>query len=234
MISGTLLNLLFPSTCPSCKSASDSHTFNPFCTSCWKKIKRYTGPACRVCGIPTVSPHTSICAQCLTTPPPFSKVLFYGIYEGILREAIHCLKFKGVRRLSMPLSRLLEDLPIPEVDLIVPVPLHKENLQNREFNQSALIARHLSRKLLTPLHLTLLKKPGKTPAQTEVSGKERLRNLRNVFGISGDFERRTVLLVDDVITTGATVTECAETLRRAGARQVTVIALARSAPIDCT
>ncbi len=225
-----VLNLLFPSRCPMCGSISDDHLHNPICSTCFGSINRYLGPSCRVCGIPAVSPHTGLCKSCSEEPPPFSAIMYYGVYEGVLREAIHLLKYGGIRRLGKPLSALLTDLPLPDADVIVPVPLHRRRLLEREFNQTAVLARHLSKSLAISLSLTTLIKTRETPRQTEMTGRERLRNLRNAFAVTGDVTDASVLLVDDVITTTATVRECARTLRQAGAKQVTAVALARSRP----
>jgi ComF family protein len=183
-----------------------------------------------VCGIPTVSPLTTLCASCIKEAPPFSKALYFGLYEGALRESIHLYKFGGVRRLSRPLSLLLQSLPIPRVDAIIPVPLHENSLRRREFNQTARIACRLSRDQGIPLRLRTLDKVRETLPQTEVSGKERLSNVKNAFSVRGDLEGLRLLLLDDVITTGATVRTCAEALIGAGAKDIVVLALARSVP----
>ncbi len=227
---GNLLNIFFPSKCPICGNKSDSFLYNPFCTTCWKGIERYSGPACRICGIPTVSNHTITCESCIKTRHPFSQVLCYGIYEGVLREAIHLLKFNGIKRLSKPLGYLLSELPIPKADAIVPVPLHNKSLMQREFNQTAVISRHISKKLKVPLILNVLNKVKDTAPQTDVTGKERLKNVKNAYSASGEINGIDLLLVDDVITTGATVRECSKALMNAGANSVIVIALARSMP----
>jgi ComF family protein len=227
---GNLLNIFFPSKCPICGNRSDSYLHNPICTSCWKEIKRYSGPACKICGMPTVSAHTATCELCLKEGPPFSKVLYYGIYEGTLKEAIHLLKFNGVKSLSKPLGLMLSELQIPNADGIVPVPLNHKNLKQREFNQTASISRHLSKELKIPLMLNVLKKTKDTLPQTDVTGKERLKNVKNAFKVSSMVEGLNLLLVDDVITTGATIRECAKALINAGAESVNVVALARSMP----
>lgn len=223
-----LLNLLFPLACPVCGNDSDSHRQSPVCLSCWNAIERYSGPACLICGLPVVSDVAMHCESCLKTPPAFSKVIYYGIYDGTLRKTIHLLKFKGVKRLARPIAELLSKLSLPEADRIVPVPLHSSRLREREFNQTALISRHLSRLNGIPLLLDVLKKERETLPQTDVTGKERLKNVKNVFTATQAVRGLRIIIVDDVITTGATVNECAKVLAKAGAESVTALALARS------
>jgi len=191
---------------------------------------KYEGPSCRICGTPTVSPHTTTCKSCMDARPPYTQILFYGIYEGVLKESIHLLKFNSRKRLSKPLGSLISGLSLEKADGIVPVPLHIKGLQQRGFNQTAVLGRHLSRELGIPLMLDALRKVRETPPQTDVTGKERLKNIKDAFSVSGDVKGLSLLLVDDVITTGATVKECSRVLMEAGARQVTVVALARSMP----
>ncbi|GER93367.1 ComF family protein [Dissulfurispira thermophila] len=230
MFVSKLLNIFFSAKCPICGNESDYHLYNPFCTRCWRGIERYSGPACNICGMPTTSNLSTICELCLKKPPAFSKVLYYGIYDGALKEAIHLLKFNGVKRLSGPLSLMLSELPIPKADGIIPVPLHPNRLYKREFNQTASISRHLSKNLKIPLMIDVLKKIKETPPQTDVSGKERFKNIRNAFKVCREINGMNLLLIDDVITTGATIRECSKVLIKAGAKSVVVIALARSMP----
>ena len=230
MFLSPFLNLLFPSRCPLCTLPSDLRHYNPLCAACWNRMERYTGPACTLCGLPTDSPRTGLCESCLRSVPPFSGLHYYGIYEGPLREAIHLLKFSGLKRLSGPLSSLLHDLPIPEVDGVVSVPLHRKKLKHREFNQSALLGRHLARHRKTRLLIDAIEKVRETPDQTEVTGKERFANIRGAFYASSKVRGLRLLLVDDVITTGATVHACAKALVKAGAQEIVVAALARSMP----
>ncbi|MFO0751933.1 MAG: ComF family protein [Thermodesulfovibrionales bacterium] len=232
--SDLFLNLLFPSRCPVCGGHSDDSRSNPLCSACWEGIERYAGPACLRCGIPTASFHTTLCASCVQKPPPFSNTLFYGIYDGTLKEAVHLLKFGGIKRLARPLGLLLAALPLPPVDAVVPVPLRKKRLQEREFNQTALLGRRLAGELDVPLLLDALEKTKETPHQTGRGREERLRNVRGAFAVprmmAGKVEGKALLLVDDVITTGTTAAECSGALVKAGARSVTVVALARSLP----
>ena len=229
MFSG-ILNFLFPSRCPLCGNTSDCVLYNPLCSACWSRIEKYTGPSCGICGIPVVSPLATLCESCMKEKPPYAKIFYYGIYEGALREAVHLLKFNGISRLAKPLGRLLAELPRTRVDAVVPVPLHPKRLLQREFNQAALIGRHLARRIQVPFLSHALAKLRDTPPQTEVSGKERLKNVRKAYRASDRVAGLELLLVDDVVTTGATVGECAKALMQAGAKSVTVAAAARSMP----
>ena len=223
-----LINILYPSPCPLCGGTADKFIYSPLCKYCWSQIRRYTGPSCRICAMPFSSELSSICGQCLKQFPPFSKVINFGVYEGALAEAIYQLKFHGVRRISKPLTTLLSNISLPVVDGIVPVPLHIKSLRERGFNQSLLIARKLSRSLRLPLFMDILIKKKETPPQIGLSAKERISNVKNAFTVQGNVKGQRILLVDDVMTTGATVRECSHALVNAGAREVIVATIARS------
>jgi len=163
--------------------------------------------------------------------PPFSQVLNYGIYSGAMAEAIHQMKFYGVRRLAGPLGKLLLMLGIPEYDAIVPVPLSRKGLRERGFNQTLLVSRVLSKELKIPLHIDMLFKRKDTPPQIGLNAKERMKNIKGAFEVNGRINNLRLLLFDDVMTTGATVRECSKTLIKAGAKEVFVITLARSSMV---
>ena len=227
LISRTL-QIFYPSSCPLCEKTSDTVYHAPLCTSCWHTIKRYTGPSCRICAMPFSSSHSSLCGKCLKMPPPFSKVLTYGLFEGALVEAIHQFKFHGIKRLSGPLSELLLTIDIPEADGCIPVPLSIQGLRERGFNQSLLLARNIARRKKLPLFMDVLHKLKETPPQLGLSASKRLSNLKGAFQAKRSVQEKRLLLVDDVITTGATVAECAKQLLKAGARKVVVLSIARS------
>jgi len=152
----------------------------------------------------------------------------YGIYEGVLAEAINHLKFNGLKRLAKPLARLLLSFELQGLDGIVPVPSSMKRLRERGFNQSLLIARAIANETGTPLLMDVLAKEKETPPQTALSARERLLNLKNAFVIKGKVDGLRLFLLDDVMTTGATVTECSKVLIKAGAKEVIVLTLARS------
>jgi len=178
--------------------------------------------------MPFSSEYSMICGHCVKKAPPFSMVINYGLYEGVLAEAINLLKFHGLKRLSKPLGRLLLSLDLPEMDGIVPVPLNIKRLRERGFNQSLLIAHGISKVKGVPLLMDILLKKKETPPQIGLSAKERLLNLKNSFEVKGNIKGLRLFLVDDVMTTGATVTECSKDLMKAGSKEVIVLTLARS------
>lgn len=223
-----VLNIIYPSKCPSCESVSDIFFHSPMCASCWSQIQGYSGPSCRICAMPFSSEYGEVCGQCLKKAPPFSKVMNYGLYEGLLAEAINHLKFHSLKRLAKPLSRLLLQFDLSDIDGIVPVPLSIRRLRERGFNQSLLIARFIAKEIKAPLLMDILLKKKETLPQTGLSAKERLLNLKNAFEVKGNIRGLKLLLVDDVMTTGATVTECSKELMKAGAKEVIVLTLARA------
>jgi competence protein ComFC len=227
LISG-FLNILYPSLCPVCGKPSDSWRYSPVCSECWSQTGKYRGPACRVCALPLSSEYSSVCGQCIKEKPQYSKALFFGLYDGVLAEAINQLKFHGLKRLSKPLGRFLLDVDLPPFDGIVPVPLSLKGLRQRGFNQSLLLAIVVSRHFKAPLLMDILSKKKETPPQIGLSKKERLYNLRNAFETKGDIESLRLLLIDDVMTTGATANECSRMLMKAGAKEVIVLTLARA------
>jgi ComF family protein len=169
-----------------------------------------------------------LCGECLHHPPPFSFVLNYGLYSDALSEAIHLLKFSGLKRIAKPMGMLLLELPIPRVDGIVPVPVSVRTLRERGFNQTMLLGRILSKQLGIPVMTDLLFKKKETGPQIGLGAKARADNLKHAFAVRGRADGMRLLLLDDVMTTGATVRECSKALVKSGAKEVIVVTLARS------
>ena len=155
-------------------------------------------------------------------------VMNFGLYSGALSEAIHALKFSGIRRLARPLGKLLAELPFPHLEGIIPVPVTKKTLRERGFNQALLLSRFLSKDIAIPIFMETLYKKRDTLPQIGLGARERAANLRNAFEVRGDVTGKRLLLLDDVMTTGATVRECSKTLRKAGAKEVVIATLARA------
>jgi ComF family protein len=222
------LNILYPSHCPLCAQSSDTFSHAPICSACWSAIKRYNGPSCEVCALPVVSEYSHICGQCIKKKPPFSRAIAYGLYGDPLAEAINQLKFYGIKRIGRGLGSLLTGLDLPQADGIVPVPLTIKRLREREFNQALLIGRSVSKKTGIPLFIDILTKKKETPPQIGLSAAERMANLKNAFAVTGNINSLRLILIDDVMTTGATVTECSRALLKAGAKEVSVLVVARA------
>ena len=218
----------FPSRCPVCGAASDDPASLPFCSCCWRGISPYEGPACAICGEPLPSEHAIHCGQCLAGRPAYTKAFTFGLFEGALKEAIHIYKFAPARRLSAPLAGMLYSRGLPQAQAVTAVPLSKKRLLERGFNQSMLLGGHIARWSGAKLLPHAIVKVKETRPQAGLGRQERVRNLRGAFRADGCLGGMTVLLIDDVITTGATVRECSEALVRAGAKEVFVAALART------
>ena len=222
------LNILFPELCPICQEPSSDHKIAPVCTECWHTIQPYEGPGCRKCGRPLVSDVSRTCGYCLKDEPAFKRAGSFGTYDGALKKAINLFKYYNVKRLSVPLSEIMLLSRMPQVETVIPVPLYIKRLRQRGFNQSALIAGHMASCMGAEPVIGSLIKIRDTMPQVGLSSAERRKNIRNAFEIrNGELIRnKSVLLIDDVITTGATAGECSRVLKKAGAGEVYVMALA--------
>ncbi len=180
------------------------------------------------------------CGMCRRAEPSFKRALAYGSYEGGLRELIHLLKYANVRPAAKVLGRMLNEV-ICELEsgfsekeiLLIPVPLHKTKQRQREFNQAEIIASaalKMRKKTRIQLRTDLLERRRPTQSQIGLSSHQRRENLRGAFAVASpqEIKDREILLVDDVFTTGTTVSECARVLQRAGAAKVWVATVART------
>lgn len=201
---------------------------------------------CRICGERLWSPYAledvsgdALCGLCRKLPPPFAQAAAYGSYDGALRGLLHLLKYEQVRPVARVLGSMLADaiarLGIEtrfEDLVVVPVPLHPGKLRQRGFNQSEVIARAALERVgrRTSLHPKVLKRLRETRSQTGLTRHQRRENMRGAFTVFQPqvVEGREVLLIDDVFTTGTTVSECARVLRRAGASKIWVATVART------
>ncbi len=234
-----VLNFVFPSTCDGCEAALTHEDLPFFCRPCWEGIRPITGSTCSRCGIPGLHSRSesdaselTCCHTCYDSPPRYDKATALFRYEGVLAQAVQRMKYKSQTSLISPLANLLcENLQgIDHMDIVLPVPLHVTRLRKREFNQSLALAKRVAQTLHIPLSMDNLARTRKTPPQTTLEWKDRQRNVRDSFSVRRphDFLEKKLLLVDDVLTTGATVNECARVLRAAGAESIQVLALART------
>jgi ComF family protein len=212
------------------------------CPACWEGVIRTTPPACGQCGQPlpswrTISVSTERCAACRRRPPAFDAGAVACDYEGALRAILHAFKYDRRRSLAVPLGSLLRVAGrsvLDGADAAVPVPLHALKRLQRGFNQSADLARTLGLPVAPLLWRTRW-----TRAQAGLTAAQRRRNVRGAFGIAPWVSRRAqrrlfagpvLVLVDDIMTTAATLDACARVLKQAGAREVRTLTLARALP----
>lgn len=231
-----LADFVFPPLCLGCGEAIDAH--GHLCSACWVGLSFIDGSLCARCGVPFALDLGAdmLCAPCLATPPAFVRARAVFRYDDGSRRLI--LRFKYADRLEAApafaqwMARVARPLLAAEADLIVPVPLHRRRLFKRRYNQAALLANSLAELLERPACPDLLERTRATPSQGGLSRRERVKNVRGAFAVRARrrslVEDRNVLLVDDVLTTGATADACARVLLAAGARSVAVLALART------
>ncbi len=230
-----LLDFVFPRKCYGCRVVIRNS--DPlFCTDCARTFRRVEPPLCTSCGIPFKARAGAdhVCPDCSEKPPLFDLARSAMVYEGAVRKAIHRFKYSGHVYLHKGLGDLLADFAesIYERepwDTVVPVPLHPSKLRARGVNQALMLARRVSKRIPARVLPDSLVRDRRTPAQTDLSRKDRARNVRGAFRVvRTNLACNRVLLVDDVMTTGATMRECAKTLKRAGAECVVAVSLARS------
>lgn len=222
----SILNLLFPVTCVVCRSPVLERRWGAACPECWLRLEPLEPPFCAQCGEPAPAIE-GLCGLCRRGEHIFDFARSALLFTGTLREIIHHLKYTDRVSLANPLGDILKNCLNNEPftgNLIVPVPLHRRRERQRGFNQAELIAARLGRHLTT----RLLRRRKNTPSQTGLSRSERKRNLAGAFEVRGHI-RGTVIIVDDVYTTGSTMNEIARTLKRAGAERVEVLTVARVA-----
>jgi ComF family protein len=229
-----LLSVVFPSRCVSCGAAVARPTRGPLCETCWGALPRHRCRLCR-CGLPLPG-RASSCSRCRRGLNPIAAGASLGPYEGALRTAIHELKYRGRRRVAARLAEVLFASPEAAAVLapgavLVPVPLHPARRRARGFNQSALLAEALASRSGLSVAAEALVRRRDTATQTGLSAAARRANVRGAFAVRrrAQIEGRTVVLLDDVYTTGATALACAQALLAAGAREVRLLTLARVA-----
>jgi ComF family protein len=233
-----LLSALLAPPCAACDRVLDRPLDGAVCATCWSRITFISPPVCDGCGDPlpswrVASCAAGICARCRRLRPAVDRMRAIGPYQGELRAIVHALKYDGRRSIAPKLGELMRmggrDI-LAGADAVVPVPLHPRRRRQRGFNQAALLASHLGLPVQEVLRRIIYTRP-----QVELPAARRHRNVREaVQVIAGGakapllpIETKTLVLVDDVITTGATLGACARALKAAGAREVRALTAAR-------
>jgi len=228
-----LLSIFFPSHCLNCEKIISRDAL--FCEVCWHKLQFITEPKCQICSYPfeiEISFASPICSKCLAKKPSFDRTVTIFRFNEILSKAIGDLKYRDQTFLAQKLARILAPKIKSEIDncdVLCVVPLHLKKLRRRKFNQAALIAKKISTKKFIP---DLLWRLVDTVPQVMLKKKQRETNLKKVFLVNKkyrDFLRgKKVVLLDDVMTTGATLESCAKALKKCGAKEVVVVVIAKT------
>lgn len=229
------LDLLLPRACAACDEPLAPGHGSALCSACWATFHLPAGPVCDRCGIP-LPPGPLSCTPCVAHPPAYDTARALGLYlagPGLLNplaRAVRALKFHGHRAVAVTLGAALLRLATEagRTTVVVPVPLHVGRLRERGYNQALLLGRALARAGGFRLLPRTLARVRPTPSQARLDAAARRANLAHAFVTRGRLDRAPVLLVDDVLTTGATADACASALRAAGASRVDVLTVGRT------
>jgi ComF family protein len=221
-----LSNLLFGGSCFLCRGAARGI----LCPACDTDLPRLAGTLCPRCALP--SPGAALCGRCLADAPQYDATVAALAYRFPADTLVHALKFRGQLALAPLMGNLLIEKIRERIDLIVPVPLSRERLRERGYNQAVEIARHVAKARRAPLELTIIARERNTLAQADLPWSDRARNVRGAFRCERSLDGAAIAVVDDVMTTGATLDELAATLKRAGAARVVNWVVARTFPPD--
>ena len=233
-----LLDLLFPPVCAACGTRLDeAHAGKMLCSACMAEIRYVTSPKCHICGLPFASSAGAdhVCGECIEKSPSFDRARAVFVYSGPVRKLIHRIKYQGdgyaLKALCSICRRALNADHYAGDVLFVPVPLHVARLRDRGFNQAISIARRLFPMKKMPVHM--LERTRDTLPQMKLSASQRHANTRGAFRVrDSELEALArgdrVVLFDDILTTGSTVESAARELKRAGARRVDVLTVARA------
>jgi ComF family protein len=244
-----LFNLIFPAECSLCPNPLETIRERYICSDCLKKIKPLEFPMCEKCG-KQLSPSFNLvqhplCHECRTMRRYFISARAVGTYEGVLKKAIWLFKYEGKTGLQGTLGSLMIDcishlgwtnnidpksiIGREDIDIIIPVPLHKTKFKARGYNQSDILAAFIGKKMGIPVSRNNLKRIKATVTQVSLKRSQRIKNIHNAFCIRQPerFSGKKILLIDDVFTTGATSNECSRILKQAGSSGIFVLTLAR-------
>lgn len=231
-----IADIIFPPRCLCCADNIIEH--GNLCADCWADTQFITEPFCDICGYPQeleVDLIEGICSFCTAKKPSYQKARALFSYENAGLQLIHNLKYYDKQHIAEPLSKMLyskySDI-IMQADIIVPVPIHWRRLLMRKYNQSLLMSNCLSKFSGKPVIADLLYRTKYTAPQNRMNYKERYRNIKDIIKVTDKYQDmiagKNILLVDDVITTGATINGCAKELTKAGSCSINVVTFAKT------
>lgn len=227
------LDVLLPPRCPLCRARIAEH--GHLCGACWLAVDMVSDPRCSRCGLPFAHESDGLqCGACLANPPAFDGAVAPALYAGKGRDLVLALKHGRLFAAAPAMARMMVPGLLKTIEpdsVLVPVPLHRFRLLKRRFNQSQLLAAELAKHFGVDHMPGALMRTKSTPSQGGLNRKGRFQNVKAAFAVNpkhiNELNERSVVLVDDVLTTGATADACAIVLKKAGVKQVTVAAFAR-------
>lgn len=233
----SFFDLILPHRCIACGDIVDSGGL--VCKKCFENIDFITEPCCNICGVPFdyADEKQLVCINCLNDNPAFDLARSVFVYDGVGRKLAIAFKYADRTEATNYFSLLMVNAgkiffnnPDFLPDLIIPVPVHRKKLILRKYNQSALLAKSISQKTGIKYNYSVLARTKNTKPQSEFGKKDRFKNVKDVFAIKDNaiIKDKNVLLIDDVLTTGATVSECAKVMKKNGAKKVYILALSRT------
>lgn len=222
-LTGPALDLIFPMTCAGCGREGKL-----LCQNCILSLPQLQKPYCGLCASPG---QQSPCRWCSERPPAYEGIRAPFLFQGAIKESVHLFKYRGVKAAAPELARLLADYlklhPLAG-DVIMPVPLHPRRLRERGYNQSALLAKELGKITGVRVESRLLTRTKDGLPQVHTTSRnQRWANVEGSFSYTGRLSGKAVILVDDVATTGSTLSDCAAVLKKSGAASVWGLVLAR-------
>ena len=228
-ITKVLLDFALPPRCAGCGEVSDE--VGTFCPACWRLLEWLGNSGCQRCGLPLAGTEAELCGRCLAEPPKLDRIRAAVAYDDIPRSVALRLKYGRKVALARTMARYMAPLrgDWSNDTVVVPIPLHRWRLWGRGFNQSGLVARELGRRWKLPVDWRHLQRLKRTKPLKGLNHVQRRKAVAGAFRVAQptDLRGKTVVLIDDVLTSGSTAEACARVLRRAGASRVELICWAR-------